>query len=66
MIGSVTVRRFDSPAAHGKETAVRAGLVTLWSSDQAEGQIDRLKLLKRQTYGRAGFERLRRRAPLAV
>ena len=43
--------------------AVRAALVTPWSSAQAEGQINKLKLLKRQTYGRASFELLRRRCP---
>ena len=46
--------------------AVRAALTTHWSSGQAEGQITRLKLLKRQMYGRAGFDLLRRRALLAA
>jgi transposase len=41
--------------------AVRAALTTPWSNGQAEGQINRLKLIKRQCYGRAGFELLRRR-----
>ena len=45
--------------------AVRAALVTPWSSGQAEGQINKLKLLKRQSYGRASFELLRRRVLLA-
>ena len=36
--------------------AVRAALIEPWSSGQAEGQINRLKTLKRQMYGRAGFE----------
>ena len=27
-----------------------------WSSGQAEGQINRLKLIKRQSYGRAGLD----------
>jgi transposase len=40
---------------------VRAALTTPWSSGQSEGQITRLKLLKRQTYGRASFDLLRRR-----
>jgi transposase len=35
--------------------AVRAALTTSWSNGQAEGQISRLKLLKRTMYGRAGF-----------
>jgi transposase len=46
--------------------AVRAALTTHWSSGQAEGQITRLKLLKRQMYGRAGFDLLRRRVLLAA
>jgi transposase len=44
--------------------AVRAALTTPWSSGQAEGQITRLKLIKRQVYGRAGFDLLRRRVLL--
>ena len=46
--------------------AVRAALTTPWSNGQAEGQITRLKLLKRQTDGRAGFDLLRRRVLLAA
>jgi transposase len=46
--------------------AVRAALTTLWSSGQAEGQITRLKLIKRQMYSRAGFDLLRRRGLLAA
>ena len=33
--------------------AVRAALTTPWSTGQAEGQINRLKLLKREMYGRS-------------
>ena len=40
--------------------AVRAALAEPWSSGQAEGQINRLKMLKRQMYGRAGFDLLRK------
>ncbi len=40
---------------------VEAALSTEWSSGQVEGQTTRLKMLKRQMYGRAGFELLRRR-----
>jgi transposase len=47
-------------------TAVRAALTETWSSGQAEGQVNRLKLLKRQSYGRAGFDLLRRRVLLAA
>lgn len=44
----------------------RAALTQPWSSGQAEGQITRLKLLKRSMYGRAGFDLLRRRVLLAA
>ncbi len=40
--------------------AARAALARPWSSGQAEGQINRTKLLKRQSHGRAGFDLLRR------
>ena len=43
------------------EAAVTAALQYEWSSGQVEGQVTRLKLLKRQMYGRAGFALLRRR-----
>ena len=46
--------------------AVCAALTEPWSSGQAEGQINRLKFLKRQGYGRAGFDLLRRRVLIAV
>lgn len=45
--------------------AVRAAMTLPWSSGQAEGQITKLKLIKRQMYGRAGFDLLRRRVLLA-
>jgi transposase len=46
--------------------AVRAALTLPWSSGQAEGQITKLKLLKRSMYGRASFDLLRRRVLLAA
>lgn len=46
--------------------AVRAALDEPWSSGQAEGQINRLKMLKRQMYGRAGFDLLRKRVLCAA
>jgi transposase len=45
--------------------AVAAGLDLPWSSGQTEGQVNKLKLLKRSMYGRAGFDLLRRRLLLA-
>ncbi len=34
--------------------AVHAGLVLEWSNGQTEGQVNRLKTVKRQMYGRGG------------
>jgi transposase len=42
-------------------SAVAAAVTTSWSSGQVEGQINRLKTIKRQMYGRAGFALLRAR-----
>jgi transposase len=39
--------------------AVVAGLSQVWSNGQTEGQVNRLKLIKRQMYGRASFDLLR-------
>jgi transposase len=46
----------------GDYGAVRAALCECWSNGQVEGQINRLKLLKRQMYGRANLDLLKRRA----
>ena len=43
------------------EDAVLAGLELSYSQGQIEGQIHKLKLIKRSMYGRAGFELLRQR-----
>jgi hypothetical protein len=42
-------------------SAVGAAVDTSWSAGPVEGQVNRLKTLKRQMYGRAGFELLRAR-----
>ncbi len=41
--------------------AVRGAVTTPWSTSPAEGQINRLKMIKRQMFGRAGFSLLRQR-----
>ena len=41
--------------------AVEAAVGTRWSNGPVEGHINRLKMLKRQMYGRAGIELLRAR-----
>ncbi len=46
--------------------AVVAALTEPWSSGQVEGQVNRLKLVKRQMYGRAKLDLLRQRVMLRV
>jgi transposase len=50
--------------------AVELAIEKPWSNGPVEGQINRLKAIKRQMYGRAGFELLKARVmpfePLAV
>ena len=41
--------------------AVRAALEQVWSNGQVEGQVNRLKLIKRTMFGRAKFDLLRKR-----
>jgi transposase len=46
--------------------AVRAGLSLAWSSGQVEGQINRLKMIKRTMFGRAKLDLLRQRVLYAA
>jgi len=46
--------------------AVTAGLTLPWSSGPVEGHVNRIKMLKRQTYGRAGLNLLRKRVLLTT
>ncbi|MFE9645821.1 transposase [Streptomyces sp. NPDC006365] len=66
------VRTDDLPSLHtfasGLERdldAVVAGLSTPWNSGVVEGHVNRIKMLKRQMFGRAGFDLLRKRVLLA-
>lgn len=43
------------------QAAVQAGLILKWNNGPVEGQIHRLKLLKRSMYGRARFDLLKAR-----
>jgi transposase len=43
------------------QAAILAALTYEWSQGQVEGQVNRLKLIKRQAYGRAEFDLLRHR-----
>jgi transposase len=65
-ITAATASGIDTLARFGRGlqedlAAVSAGLTLSWSNGPVEGQITRLKLLKRQGYGRAGFSLLRQR-----
>ena len=42
-------------------SAVKAALTFSWSNGQTEGHVNRLKLIKRQMFGRAKFDLLRQR-----
>ena len=57
------VEGFDTFATGLRQdyAAVGAALTEPWSNGQAEGQINRLKMIKRQMYGRASFNLLRKR-----
>ncbi|HMO57193.1 MAG TPA: transposase [Roseiflexaceae bacterium] len=44
-----------------EDASIRAALREPWSSGQVEGHVTRLKLLKRQMYGRAKLDLLRQR-----
>ncbi|MDH6126935.1 hypothetical protein [Kitasatospora sp. GP82] len=46
--------------------AVVSGLSLLFSSGAVEGQVNRIKMLKRQMFGRAGLDLLRKRVLLAA
>ena len=50
----------------GDSGAISAALTTPWSNGQTEGQVNRLKLIKRQMFGHASFDLLRRRVLLAA
>ncbi|MGW6972314.1 MULTISPECIES: transposase [unclassified Streptomyces] len=65
------VRQDDLPGPHTlaagidrDRDAVIAGLTLPWSSGVVEGQVNRIKMLKRQMFGRVGFALLRERVLL--
>jgi transposase len=67
-----TVRASDLPDLHSfarglqrDYTAVRNGLTLPWNSGTVEGNVNRIKMLKRQMYGRASLPLLRKRVLLA-
>ncbi len=64
---SSPIKQFQNFAKSLQEdyAAVKLGVTLAISNGQVEGQINRLKMLKRQMYGRAGFDLLQRRVLLA-
>jgi transposase len=62
----VTEIRSFATGIRQDEAAVRAALAHEWSNGQVEGQINKLKLIKRQMYGRAKLDLLKARLLEAV
>ncbi|MFZ4139063.1 transposase [Streptomyces koyangensis] len=67
-----SARTTDLPSLHTlaagidrDRDAVTAGLTLPWNSGVVEGHVNRIKMLKRQMFGRAGFALLRKRVLLA-
>ena len=65
-VSGVPVIEAFTAGLRGDGGAIGAALTTPWSNGQTEGQVNRLKLIKRQMFGRASFELLRRRVLLAA
>ena len=59
--GEVPALRRFAKGLRADLAAVRAGLTERWSNGPTEGFVHKLKLVKRQAYGRAGFAVLRQR-----
>jgi transposase len=57
--------RFAAGLRHDEE-ALRGTITTPWSTSPVEGQIGRLKMLKRTMFGRAGFDLLGQRVLAAT
>ncbi len=60
-VSSVPELRHFASSLRRDEAAVRAAMTLPWSNGQVEGQVNRLKTIKRQMYGRGQFDLLRRR-----
>ncbi|MGH3932499.1 MAG: ISL3 family transposase, partial [Pseudonocardiaceae bacterium] len=59
------LHRFVTGLKHDHQ-AVRNGLTLSHSSGSVEGNVNRIKMIKRQMYGRANFDLLRKRVLLAT
>jgi transposase len=62
--GPPELRGFSRNLQHGWD-AVHAGLTERWSSGCVEGNVNKVKVAKRQMFGRARFDLLRKRVLLA-
>ena len=58
--GIMSIQNFESQLRRDI-LAVEAAVTERWSNGPVEGQVNRLKTLKRQMYGRAGAQLLRAR-----
>lgn len=60
-------RQLVAAGMEADAAAICEAISSRWSNGVVEGHVNRLKMLKRQMYGRAGFELLRQRvmSPLA-
>lgn len=56
----VEFRTFVETLRHDVE-AVRAAITSPWDNGQTEGQVNKIKMIKRQRYGRASIGLLRQR-----
>lgn len=54
------IRRFAG--GNRQDMAAVSALMEQWSNGPVEGQVNRLKLIKRSMFGRAGFQLLRAKA----
>lgn len=61
MTGSIKELRSFGQGILNDFAAVQNGISLSWSNGQVEGQVNKLKTLKRQMYGRASFSLLRKR-----
>ncbi|MEV6175350.1 ISL3 family transposase [Streptomyces sp. NPDC051954] len=59
-----SLSRFAQHLERDLDTVI-AGLTLPWNSGVVEGHVNRIKMFKRQMFGRAGFELLRKRVLLA-
>jgi transposase len=60
-VSRVPILRSLARGLRQDEAAVRAAFTSPWSNGQVGGHVNRLRLVKRAGYGRAGFDLLKAR-----